>query len=130
MANLKRNVIELVKEVTADGEVITEKFLTPPFIPLSVVYQAMDLVEEAQKGETAEREMFDRMIDFVVNDIYGNKFTKDELVNGLHAPDAVEVINDQVLFVSQGRQSDETKKFLENKRYVTKISQQKNKKNT
>ncbi|MGR6342583.1 phage tail assembly chaperone G [Priestia megaterium] len=116
MANLKRNVIELVKEVTADGEVITEKFLTPPFIPLSVVYQAMDLVEEAQKGETAEREMFDRMIDFVVNDIYGKKFTKDELVNGLHAPDAVEVINDQVLFVSQGRQSDETKKFLENKR--------------
>ncbi|OVE34794.1 hypothetical protein CCZ20_24395 [Priestia aryabhattai] len=115
MANLKRNMIELVKEVTADDEVITEKYLTPPFIPLSVVYEAMDLMEEAQKGETPEREMFDRMLDFVANDIYGKKFTKDELIKGLHAPDAIEAINAQVLFVSQGQQSDATKKFLEKK---------------
>ncbi|WP_286201365.1 hypothetical protein [Bacillus sp. ISL-4] len=41
MANLKRNMIELVKEVK-EGEIVTEKYLTPVFIPFSVVYEALD----------------------------------------------------------------------------------------
>ncbi|MGW8428824.1 hypothetical protein ACWGJQ_25825 [Peribacillus simplex] len=39
MANLKRNMIELVKEVK-EGEIETVKYLTPVFIPFSVVYEA------------------------------------------------------------------------------------------
>ena len=43
MANLKRNMIQLVKEVKEGGEVITETFLTPVFISFSVVYESVDI---------------------------------------------------------------------------------------
>lgn len=112
MANLKRNMIELVKEVK-EGEVITQKYLTPPFIPLSVVYQAIDLTAEmAKKTVVNEKEIIDKLLDFVANDVYKGQFTKEELINGLHAPDAIEVLQQQILFVSRGYQSDETKKYL------------------
>ncbi|MDC7770335.1 hypothetical protein POL88_15515 [Priestia megaterium] len=117
MANLKRNVIELIKEISEDGEILkSEKYLTPVFIPLSVVYQAMDLTSDMQDASAAnERELIDRFVDFIVHDIYKDKFTKEELINGLHAPDAMETLRDQIRFVAQGYQSDETKKFLEKK---------------
>lgn len=57
MANLKRNMIELIKEVSEDGEVLkSEKHLTPAFIPLKVVYQAMDLTAEMQKVHLKTKE--------------------------------------------------------------------------
>jgi hypothetical protein len=115
MANLKRNMIELVKEVR-EGEIVTEKYLTPVFIPLSVVYQAIDLTSDMEKKENAnEKEMIDKLIDFVANDIYKGQFTKEELINGLHAPDAVQNLQEQILFIAQGHQTNETKKFLAKK---------------
>ncbi|PAD70887.1 hypothetical protein CHH83_01430 [Bacillus sp. 7586-K] len=115
MTNLKQNMIELVKE-EKDGEIITEKYWTPAFIPLSVVYQAIDLSIEIKNASLEnEKQTIDRMVDFVANDIYKGKFTKDELVNGLHAPDAVEILREQVFFILRGQQSDETKKYLEKK---------------
>lgn len=119
MANLKRNMIELVKEVK-EGEIVTEKYLTPIFIPFSVVYEAIDLTEEMDKDEgnknsLSEKEMIDKLIDFVANKIYNEQFTKEELFNGLHAPDAIETLQRQIMFVAQGQQTDETKKFLAKK---------------
>ncbi|MCM3180244.1 phage tail assembly chaperone G [Cytobacillus horneckiae] len=119
MANLKRNMIELVKEVKA-GEVVTEKYLTPVFIPFSVVYEAVDMVEEIDKSEknknsSSEKELIDKLIDFVANKVYDKQFTKEQLFNGLHAPNAIETLQEQIMFVSQGRQNDETKKFLAKK---------------
>lgn len=115
MANLKRNMIELVTDVK-EGELVTEKFLTPVFIPLSVVYQALDLVSEMEQGtDKNEKEMLDKLIDFVTNYIYTGQFTKHELENGLHGPEAVDILREQILFVTQGYQSDETKKYLAKK---------------
>lgn len=115
MANLKRNMLELVKEVK-EGEIVTEKYITPVFIPLSVVYQAIDLSKDMTKiSAENEREMIDKLVDFVANDIYKNQFTKAELTNGLHAPNAIETLREQVLFVTRGYQSDETKKYLAKK---------------
>lgn len=112
MANLKRNMIELVKSVK-EGEVITEKYLTPVFIPLSVVYQAIDLTAEMQNGKDAnEKDMIDKLIDFVANEIYKGQFTKDELINGLHAPNAVTVLQEQIMFIASGDQTNETKEYL------------------
>lgn len=114
MANLKRNMIELVKEVK-EGEIVTEKYLTPVFMPLSVVYEALDLSEELSKGEAKEKEMIDKLLDFVVNKVYKGQFTKEELMNGLHAPDAIQTLQEQIIFVAQGQQTDETKKYLAKK---------------
>ncbi|PKR82562.1 phage tail assembly chaperone G [Heyndrickxia camelliae] len=112
MANLKRNMIELVKEVK-EGEIVTEKFLTPIFIPLSVVYEAIDIIDETEN--ISERELIDKLLDFVTNRIYNKQFTKDDLINGLHAPNAMETLMEQVTFIAQGQQNEETKKFLAKK---------------
>ena len=115
MANLKRNMIELITDVK-DGELVTEKYLTPVFIPLSVVYQALDIVSEMETSTNqTEKEMLDKLLDFVANHIYKDQFTKDKLMNGLHGPDAVYTLKEQILFITQGYQSDETKKFLAKK---------------
>ncbi|MBK5445998.1 MULTISPECIES: phage tail assembly chaperone G [unclassified Peribacillus] len=53
MANLKRNMIELVKEVK-EAEIETVKYLTPEFIPFSVVYEAIDMTQEIDKSEEAK----------------------------------------------------------------------------
>ncbi|MDN4525320.1 phage tail assembly chaperone G [Fictibacillus fluitans] len=113
MANLKRNMIELVTDVK-EGEVITEKFLTPVFIPFSVVYEALDLEQELSENAN-EKELLEKYMYFVANKIYKGQFTKEQLYSGLHAPSAYQVLQDQILFVSQGYQTEETKKFLEKK---------------
>lgn len=116
MGNLKRNAIELVTKLNDQGEVAeTEVYWTPAFIPFDVVYQAVDLSTE-MKEKNNEREMMDRFVDFVTNDIYKNQFTKEDLKKGLHAPNAIETLQQQIMFVAQGAQSSETKKFLEKKR--------------
>lgn len=123
MANLKRNMIELVKnpdEVVKGGEVEMEKFWTPPFLPLTVTYEAIDIMEKIEKdekeGTASPREFLELMMDFVANKAYGGQFTKEELQNKLHAPDAIEALQSQVLFIAQGQQSTATKNFLEKKR--------------
>lgn len=117
MANLKRNSITLVKEIKA-GEVVTETYWTPVFIPLDVIYEAMDLMEklEDKEANVSEREMFDMLMDFITNKIYNEEFTVEELKKGLHAPQAVNELKDQLGFIVQGEQTNETKKFLEKKR--------------
>ena len=115
MANLKKNLIVLVKEVK-EGEILTETYYTPAFIPLSVVYQAIDLSKEMGKVTVdTEKEIIDKMVDFVAKDIYKNQFTKEDLINGLHAPDAIQTLREQVIFITRGQQTDEAKKLLEKK---------------
>lgn len=123
MANLKRNMIELVKnpdEVLKGGEAETEKYWTTPFLPMDVTYEAMDLMDKimaTDKDENAsQRDLVDLLVDFTVKKIYGGQFTVKDLKKGLHAPDAITTLQGQVMFVAQGQQSDETKKFLAKKR--------------
>lgn len=123
MANLKRNMIELVKnpdEVLKGGEAETEKYWTTPFLPMDVTYEAMDLMDKITAGDkdenASQRDLVDLLVDFTVKKIYGGQFTAKDLKKGLHAPDAITTLQGQVMFVAQGQQSDETKKFLAKKR--------------
>lgn len=122
MANLKRNMIELVKnpeEVMKGGEVELEKFWTPPFLPLDVTYEAMDLMTEVERlSEEADanpRDLLDMLVNFTADKAYGKQFTAEDLKRGLHAPDALQTLQEQVMFIAQGQQTNETKKFLEKK---------------
>ncbi|CAM3429578.1 hypothetical protein GCM10009865_22560 [Aeromicrobium ponti] len=100
MVNLKRNMIELVKEIK-EGEIVTEKYITPVFIPFSVVYEAIDMTQEIDKSEenkttASEKELIEKFLDFVANKIYKGQFTKEDLFNGLHAPDGIRVLQEQI----------------------------------
>ena len=117
MANLKRNMIELVKnveEVLKGGEVETERFWTPPFIPFAQVREALQLTAEmanAEKNISILGETVDKMADFLVK-VYGNQFTKDDIYERLHGPGAMETLQENIMFIAQGVESSSTKKFL------------------
>lgn len=123
MANLKRNMIELVKnpeEANKGGEIEIERFWTPIHLPLSVMYEAVDLSEELSKIENGKsdksfKDALDLMMDFIANKAYGKQFTKKDLLNKLHAPDAITTLQEQIMFIAQGQQSEQTKNFLAKK---------------
>ena len=51
------------------------------------------------------------MLNMVV-DIYNHQFSKDDLLDRLHAPDAVEELQQQIEFIAQGQMDEERKKQL------------------
>lgn len=107
-------MIELVsnpQEVSEGGEPQIKKYWTPAFIPFTKVREAMELAAEMEKGEGKPAEQMDKLADFVV-DVYGGQFSKDDLYDGLHAPNAIPVLQDQIMFIAQGQQSESTKDFL------------------
>ncbi|WP_210340761.1 phage tail assembly chaperone G [Alkalicoccobacillus gibsonii] len=127
---MKRRTIELVTGVNGDGlETVT--YATPIFVSTEVTYEAYDIterIEEQVKFEEGkidkvedpltQRGMFEMLADFTVK-LYGDKFTKKELIAGLHAPEALMTLQENLRFVTQGDQSEEntqmTKKFLAKK---------------
>lgn len=114
-------MIELIKnpdEVAKGAEPEVEKVWTPAFISLDVTYEAMDLMDKLDNGENEEmssKEMLDMLLDFVGNKIYGGQITAEDLKKRLHAPNAVQTLQEQVLFIAQGQQTDATKNFLAKK---------------
>ncbi len=112
-------MLELVKnieEVNNGGEVELEKHWTPAFIPFRVCRDAVQLFDDLETdGEMSESDKFDKLADFVANEIFAGKITKDDIFERLHAPDGKQVLYDQVIFVAQGQQSDDTKNFLAKK---------------
>lgn len=112
-------MIELVKNpeaVLRGEEPEIEKVWTPAFISLRVAKSAMELYNEMEEDTiTPEGEKFDKLVDFVANDIYAGKITPDDIYDRLHAPDGKKHLQETLLFVAVGQQSDETKKFLAKK---------------
>ncbi|MGX0210222.1 phage tail assembly chaperone G [Staphylococcus epidermidis] len=114
----KRNFIKLV-QVDKKGNAVTDTegnakydtFITPTQIPFRKIYDAADLMDDASDEETSAQENIDQMLDMVV-DIYNNQFTKDDLLDRLHAPDAVEELQQQIQFIAQGQMDEERKKEL------------------
>lgn len=108
---MKRNYIKLIKEIK-DGEAQYNTFVTPAFISFSKLYSALDVMSSIESDtEVSEKESFDMMIDMVV-DIYDGQFNRDELINGLHAPDALTELQTQIEWVAQGQMDEQRKKEL------------------
>lgn len=127
---LKRNKIDIVTGVNDNGEVQVNTYVTPVFIPADTWYESIDTLEqiddmelnnnalpedEKRKMSDIMKEQIDLLIDMVVK-IYDNAFSRDQLKKGLHAPQMMEVLLNQVQFIAQGQQDEETKKYFEKKR--------------
>lgn len=113
----KRNFLKLVKldddgkaTLDADGNAQYDTFITPTQIPFRKIYDAADMMDGGDAKESTKQSM-DEMLAMVV-DIYENQFTKDDLLDRLHAPDAVEELQQQIEFIAQGQMDDERKKEL------------------
>lgn len=114
-------MLELVtnpQEVAEGGEPEFKKYWTPPFITYAKTREAVSLAAKMDKeGNDTEKigGIFDELENFVV-ELYDNKFTLDELRNGLHGPDALMTLSTQLRFVSDGVQSEGTQTFLKEKK--------------
>lgn len=120
MAKLKRNMIKLVKnpeEAIKGAEIEFETFWTTPFLPASVTYEAMDLADQMddEKNPKTARETVDLLGTFISEKVYGGQFKLEDLQNRFHGPDLIKELQDQIYFVAQGQQTDETKNFLAKK---------------
>ncbi|AYW46783.1 phage tail assembly chaperone G [Tetragenococcus koreensis] len=113
----KRNFIKLV-QVDKKGNAVTDTegnakydtFITPTQIPFRKIYDAADLMDTQEEAKSTKENM-DEMLDMVV-DIYNKQFTKDDLLDRLHAPDAVEELQGQIEFIAQGQMDEERQKKL------------------
>ncbi|EMB4605128.1 hypothetical protein AAEJ76_002565 [Staphylococcus aureus] len=114
MAKLKRNIIQLIEDPKAT-EIKLQTFLTPHFIPFSMVYESIDLIDDIENEEVKmkPKEMADKLMDMVVR-IYGNQFTIQDLKERLHAPDGMRALQEQVVFITQRQQTEETRNFIQN----------------
>lgn len=115
-------MIKLVKnpkEAMKGAEIQFDTYWTSPFLPAEVTYEALDLADQMQDEEKAkklkEKESAEMLEKFVVNKLYAGQFTSSDLRKRFHGPDYMNMLQDQVLFIAQGHQNDETKKFLEKK---------------
>lgn len=114
---MKKNFIKLVNNqqdvVEKNADPKFDTFITPSFIPFRKMYEAADVQDEIQNNkELTEKQQMDIMLDMVVS-IYNNQFTRDKLIDGLHAPDTIEILREQVEWVAQGQMNEERKKELE-----------------
>lgn len=110
---MKRNFIKLVdnvKEVNEKGaEPQFKTYLTPSFIPLRKIIEATTVLAEVE--ENGEGKMIEQMLQTVA-DIYNNQFEVSDILDKLHAPDAMLEIRKQIEWASQGVMDDERKKEL------------------
>ncbi|WP_337227982.1 phage tail assembly chaperone G [Staphylococcus succinus] len=105
----KVNFIELIKGENENGELETEIFVTRKFIPFPELMELTKRLEALK--DKSEMEAMQEMFK-IVADLYKGKFTVEELMNGLHAPEAVETLQEQIQFVSEGYVSEEHQKQL------------------
>ena len=115
MAKLKRNIIQLVVDPKAE-ELKLETFLTPQFIPYELTYELVSTMETFDKAEKGEIplgfvERYDMLADAIVK-IYDKQFTVKDLKTRFHAPGALNEFIEQIQFIINGQQSDETKNFI------------------
>ena len=114
----KRNFIKLI-QIDKKGNAVTDSegnakfdtYIPPTQIPFRKIYDAADLMDGTSDENTSAQENIDQMLDMVI-DIYNNQFTKDDLLDRLHAPDAVEELQQQIQFIAQGQMDEERKKQL------------------
>lgn len=112
-------MIELIKnpeEVNEGGEPEIERYWTKPFIPYRKVMEAFELEEEMKDEKIKDTEMLYKMANFVANEAYGGEFTADYLIDHMHAPNGTEELQRQIGFIATGGQTNETKKFLKEKK--------------
>jgi|SRR5690625_283437 len=102
---MKDRTLKLVTGIeVVDGEqqLVYESYPYPLFVKGGLVKKAFEIAAEMEKSneETIEQNI-DKLADFVV-EVYGNKFTRDELIDGIQAHELIKTLMGVVQFVMTG----------------------------
>lgn len=86
----KSRNLTLVTDVK-DDELVTETYEYPFFVKGLFVKRAIDLgAEFEENGNVVPSDLFEKISVFIV-ELYQNKFTKEELQDGIHANEIISV---------------------------------------
>lgn len=96
----KQMSIDLITDVKEDGELVTTTYKTKGFIPFSKLMKITKKLEGMDK--LSEQEAMEETFKVICEDLYENQFTVEQLMDGLHAPDAAKVIEENISFLSTG----------------------------
>lgn len=100
--NTETRAITLVKEVKDNEELVTETYPYPFFPKGGLVKRAIDLGAEFEETENVvHSSLFDKLTTFVI-ELYQNKFTEEELLDGLSADKVIEVFISILMSVLSG----------------------------
>lgn len=95
----KQLKIELVTDVKDNGELVTQTFEAPKFIPFSKLIDTTKKLEGLE--EKSEMEAMQETFGVIV-ELYNGQFTVEQLMNGLDAREAVSVIQEQISVLTNG----------------------------
>ncbi|MDK3656267.1 hypothetical protein O0A22_11675 [Staphylococcus pseudintermedius] len=112
----KKNLkIELVTDVKDNGELETKTYEAPKFIPFSKLIEATKKLEKLE--DASESEAISAMFNVLV-DLYNNQFTVQELMDGIDAREALDVIETNIGALAGGARQKQADR--ENLKVVTK----------
>src|SRR5699024_8609212 len=104
-----------IKLVTDFETLETKEYPYPPFVKGSFVKRALELGTQMNKeGQEVDETIIDDLADFVV-DLYGNKFTREELIDGTDATELMDLLIDTLMSVMGAGAQIEQKKFMKEK---------------
>lgn|SRR5699024_6584765 len=111
--------IELVTEVVendkGEQELVKETYHYPIFVKGSLVKRAIKLGVELEKStEAIDEDIIDKLAKFAV-ELYGNRFTVEELIDGIDASELVDTLVSILSSVMGGGEDTTQKKFIEEK---------------
>lgn len=102
--------IELVVNFDTEEK---KTFYQPTHIKGSASLEALELGKEMQKkGDDVDSSDFERIADFIAEKLYNNKFTRDELIDGVDATNLFSALTEQLQSVfgeDSGKSSPEKK---------------------
>ena len=102
---MKHSKIELATEFNDEGMPTRyETFITRLSIPFSLVYECVSFL--ASLKDNPDNDELYVMIDIVVR-VFDNKFTKNQLIDGLPAYSATHELYKQVVFIGSGQNLDD-----------------------
>ena len=109
----------MTKQITLviDFEKETEKtFYQPNHIRGAVALDALTLGKKLENIEgNPTREDFEEVADFVAGKLYNGQFTREELIDGVHAPYLFETLMNQLRSVFSSGDSGDDENFTKEK---------------
>lgn len=86
----------------------TKTFYQPKHLRGSAALEALTLGRMLEKkGEDIEAKDFESIADFVANHLYNGQFTREQLIDGIHAPNLTSTLMEQLRSVIRGDDSGE-----------------------
>lgn len=102
--------------VDGEQQLVYKSYPYPIFVKGGLVKKAIDIAADMEQTEnTTMAQNIDKLADFVV-EVYGNQFSRDELIDGIQAHELMEKLSGVLKFVISGEEnSGEQKKFIQEK---------------